>query len=185
MKENMKKDYKLVLNTLFEKNLFHIYQSSFSIRTENDRFMINKKDTIFCEEDIFTEIHYKKDLSWQDASKDAHIHSYIYQKVSTAKCIAHIFSTNLVAYSLYHNSFNPIDYYGINIIGRQNIYNLQNHNNLSNQIENIIFPKLQSNNIFIIKGYGAYLYERDVKELAKKALILENSAQILLKIADV
>jgi len=182
MKEEIKKDYEVILDTLFKKGLFHTYQTSFSVRTENDRFIINKKDIVFTEKDIFTEIHYQEDLSWQEASSDVKIHSYIYQKISTAKCIAHIFPVNLVTYSLYHHQFKPLDYYGLNVIGKKEIYEVEEYDNFLEQLESIIYPKLNKENIFIIKGYGAYIYDRDLKELAKKASILENSANILLKI---
>ncbi len=184
MKEQIKKEYQLILDILIRKQMFHIYQTSFSVRTENDRFIINKKDALFTENNMFTEIHYQPDLSWQEASIDTNIHSYIYQKVSNAKCIAHIFPINLVTYSLYHHRFNPIDFYGKNLIGKKDIYDIQNENILE-QIERIIYPKLEDENIFILKGYGAYIYDRDLKELAKKASILENSAKILLKIKQV
>ena len=185
MKEKIKEEYELILETLLQKRFFHTYQTSFSVRTENDRFIINKKDSVFKEDDMFVEIHYKEDLSWREASRDSHIHSYIYQKVSTAKCIAHIFPINLVTYSLYHHQFKPLDYYGQTIIGRKEIYEIDEIDNFKEQVENIIYPKVQNENIFIIKGYGAYLYDRDLKELAKKASILENSAEILLKIKHV
>ena len=185
MKEKIKKEYEIVLETLFQKGLFHTYQTSFSVRTENDRFIINKKDAVFSETDIFTEIHYKKDLSWQEASLDANIHSYIYQKVSTAKCIAHIFPVNLVTYSLYHHQFKPLDYFGVSVIGKKEIYEIEEYDNLMEELASIIYPRIKTENIFIIKGYGVYIFDRDLKELAKKASIIENSAKILLKIRNV
>ena len=185
MKENIKKDYEVVLETLLRKGLFHTYQTSFSVRTENDRFIINKKDVVFTENEIFTEIHYKKDLSWKDASLDANIHSYIYQKVSNAKCIAHIFPINLVTYSLYHHQFKPLDYYGQTIIGKKTIFDITDYENFTEQVESIIHTNILNENTFIIKGYGAYIFDRDLKELAKKASIIENSARILLKIKNV
>jgi L-fuculose-phosphate aldolase len=185
MTETIKKEYEVILDTLFQKGLFHTYQTSFSVRTENDRFIINKKDAVFTEKDIFTEVHYMKDLSWNEASRDINIHSYIYQKVSTAKCIAHIFPVNLVTYSLYHHQFKPLDYYGMSVIDKKEIYEIEDIDNFEEQIENIIYPRVLKENIFIIKGYGAYIYDRDLKELAKKASILENSANILLKIKHV
>jgi L-fuculose-phosphate aldolase len=165
--------------------MFHIYQTSFSIRTENDKFLINKNDALFLEEEIFTEIHYKKDLSWQEASNDANIHSFIYQKISTAKCIAHIFPINLVTYSLYHRQFKALDFYGETIIGKKKIYEITDINHFNEEVENIVQKNILKDSIVIIKGYGAYLYDRDLKELAKKASILENSAKILLKIRNV
>jgi L-fuculose-phosphate aldolase len=185
MKETIKKDYELILDTLFQKGLFHTYQTSFSVRTENDRFIINKRDIIFTEKDIFTEVHYKEDLSWKEASHDIHIHSHIYQRISTAKCIAHIFPINLVTYSLYHHKFKPLDFYGKKVIGAKEIYEIENINNINEEIEKIIYPKMFNENVFIIQGYGAYLFDRDLKELAKKASILENSATILLKVKNV
>jgi len=185
MKQKLKKEYEIILDTLLQKGLFHTYQTSFSVRTENDRFIINKQDTLFRENDIFTEVHYKEDLSWKEASLDVKIHATIYQKISTAKCIAHIFPINLVTYSLYHHQFKPLDYYGLTIIGKKEIYEIDEYENFTEQLESIIYPKLKNENIFIIKGYGAYIYDRDLKELAKKASIIENSANILLKIKHV
>jgi L-fuculose-phosphate aldolase len=185
VKEEIKKDYEKILKTLIQKGMFHIYQTSFSIRTQNDKFLINKNDALFLEEDIFTEIHYKKDLSWQEASNDANIHSFIYQKISTAKCIAHIFPINLVTYSLYHRQFKALDFYGENIIGKKKIHEITDTNHFIEEVENIVQKNIINDEIVIIKGYGAYIYDRDLKELAKKASILENSAKILLKIKNI
>ena len=185
MKEKIKKDYEKAIETLTKKEMFHIYQASFSIRTENDKFIINKNDALFLEDEIFTEIHYTKDLSWQNASFDANIHSFIYQKISTAKCIAHIFPINLVTYSLYHRQFKPIDFYGESIIKDRKIYEINDKKYFIDEVENIIQKNILQNDIIIIKGFGAYIYDRDVKELTKKASILENSAKILLKIKNV
>jgi len=185
LKEKIKKEYERVLETLAKKGMFHIYQTSFSIRTENDKFIINKKDAMFLENDIFTEIHYKKDLSWQEASRDAGIHSFIYQNISHAKSIIHIFPINLVTYSLKHGQFKPLDFYGESVIGNKKIYELHNKKHINDEIETIIKNNIFKEDIIIIKGYGAYLFDRDVKELAKKASILENSAHILLKIRNI
>jgi len=185
VKEKIKEDYEKTVETLTKKGMFHIYQASFSIRTENDKFIINKNDALFLEDEIFTEIHYKKDLSWQLASADANIHSFIYQKISTAKCIAHIFPINLVTYSLYHRQFKPLDFYGENIISQRKIYEVNDENHFSDEVDGIIQKNILKNDIIIIKGYGAYLYDRDIKELTKKASILENSSKILLKVRNV
>jgi len=185
VKEEIKKDYERILETLTKKGMFHIYQTSFSIRTENDKFVINKNDALFLEAEMFTEIHYKEDLSWQTASADANIHSFIYQKISTAKCIAHIFPINLVTYSLYHRQFKPLDFYGESIIGNKKIYEVNDEKHFTEEVENIVQKNILKDNIIIIKGYGAYIYDRDLKELTKKASILENSSKILLKVRNV
>jgi L-fuculose-phosphate aldolase len=180
-----KKEYEKILEILIRKGMFHIYQTSFSIRSENDKFLITKNDALFLENDIFTEIHYKKDLSWQEASNDANIHSFIYQKISTAKYVAHIFPVNLVTYSLYHRQFKALDFYGKTVIGNKKIYEVNENNHFSEEVEKIVKKNILNEGIVIIKGYGAYLYDRDIKELAKKASILENSAKILLKVRNV
>jgi L-fuculose-phosphate aldolase len=185
LKEKLKETYKEILNLLIMKEMFHIYQTSFSIRTENDKFLINKKDALFLKDEFFTEVHYKKDLSWNMASDDVNIHSFIYQKISTAKCIAHIFPINLVTYSLYHRQFKPIDFYGETIVGNNKIFLIEDTKYAKEEIENIIKKNIINNDILIISGYGAYIFDRDEKELAKKASVLENSAKILLKINNV
>ena len=55
MKEEIKKYYEKAIETLTKKQMFHIYQASFSIRTENDKFIINKNDSLFLEDEIFKE----------------------------------------------------------------------------------------------------------------------------------
>ena len=185
MKEEIKKDYEKILKILTQKGMFHIYQTSFSIRSENDKFLITKSDALFLEEEMFTEIHYKKDLSWKEVSSDANIHSFIYQKISTAKYVAHIFPVNLVTYSLYHRQFKALDFYGENIIGKKKIYEINDSKHFIEEVENVVQKNILKDEIVIIKGYGAYIYDRDLKELAKKASILENSSKILLKVKNV
>jgi L-fuculose-phosphate aldolase len=185
LKEKLKEVYEDILELLIRKEMFHIYQTSFSIRTENDKFLINKKDALFLKDEFFIEVHYKKDLSWNIASDDVNIHSFIYQKMPIAKCIAHIFPINLVTYSLYHRQFKPIDFYGESIVGNQKIFLIEDIKYAKEEIENIIKKNIIYNDVIIIRGYGAYIFDRDEKELAKKASVLENSAKILLKAKDI
>lgn len=180
IKEKMVSEYKAVSKALFLKGFFHIYHGSISLRTDDDKFMINQKDELFSEPKLYTEVHYQRDLSWNDSSKDTEIHAIIYQKIPMAKCIAHIFPTSLVTYSLFHRKIKPIDYFGDQLIGTKPIHDFKAYSDWEDQADAVIATRLKDDNIMIIKGFGAFIWERNLKQLAKKASILENSAKILL-----
>jgi len=179
--KDLENEYELVAQALFQKDFLHIYHGSLSVRTDDDKFLINKKDSLFTENHFTIEIHFSEDISWKEASIDADIHSKVYQSLPEAKCIAQIFPANVVTYSLYHKKFKPIDYIGELHIGELDIIHSIDYKHWKDQADSLIAQEFLSNNIVIVKGIGAFIYDRDLRELAKKASILEKSAKILLK----
>jgi L-fuculose-phosphate aldolase len=179
--KDLENEYKIVSNALFQKDFLHIYHGSLSVRTNDDKFLINKRASIFSEENSTIEVHFAEDISWKEASIDADIHSKVYQSIADVKCITQVFPLNLVTYSLYYKKFKPIDYIGELNIGELDIIHSVDYKHWKDQADSIIAHEFLSSDIVIIKGIGAFIYDRDLRNLARKASILENSAKILLK----
>lgn len=170
-------EYKLVSQILNKRNMLNIGLGSISLKLEDDKMIINKKNKTFLEDDFFTIVHInKKELSWNEASKDIKIHAKIYKTISYAKTILNIFPINTISYSLTHTFFKPIDLQGKAILEKVKIIEMENEDN----IDFMITKHLKERSILIIRGYGVFIIARDIKEALKKAIILENSTTILL-----
>ena len=170
-------EYKLVSQVLYKKNMLNIGLGSISLKLEDDKMIINKKNKTFLEDDFFTIVHInKKELSWKEASEDIKIHSKIYKTISYAKTILNVFPVNTISYSLNHTFFQPIDSQGKKILEKVKIIDIENEDN----IDFIVTKNLKDRSILIIRGYGVFIIARDIKNALKKAIILENSTTILL-----
>ena len=174
-------EYKLCAKILFNKRFLNIGIGSISVKLENDKMIINNKNRHY-EEDNFCKIVHilQKDLSWKETSEDTEIHSKIYKELSFAKAVINIFPINLMAYSLIHRTFKPIDYLGKQIIDKVHIIEINDYNKWDEVKSFTITKYLKLKNVVIIRGYGVYIVSRDIREAVKKAFILENSASILL-----
>jgi L-fuculose-phosphate aldolase len=179
--KDLENEYKIVSQALFQKDFLHIYHGSLSVRTNDDKFLINKRASIFSELNSTIEVHFAEDISWKESSIDTDIHSKVYQTIPEAKCITQIFPVNLVTYSLYYKKFKPVDYIGEFLIGELDIIHSVDYSHWKDQSDSIITHEFLSKDVVIIKGIGAFIYDRDLRSLARKASILENSAKILLK----
>ena len=175
-------EFLLVTKILFEKNFLNLGLGSISLKINNDLMLINKKNRHIYENDFYKSVHIlKKDLSWEEMSEDIKIHSKIYETISSTKAIANIFPLNTITFSLEHHSIiKPIDFIGKEYLKQIKIINISNKTEWMENKEFIISKNLKENNILIVKGYGVFIRARDVKEILKKAIILENSATILL-----
>jgi L-fuculose-phosphate aldolase len=172
-------ELKLVTQELFNKGYLNLGLGSISIKLTNDKMIINKRNSHIYEDDYFRTLHIlREDLSYNEASEDAKIHAKIYQTLSYTKAIADLLLKNTLAYSINHSTFNPIDYLGKEKIGKIPIIET-NHQEWVENKEHIISTHLDKE-ILIIKGIGVFLISRDIRSLLKKAVILENSAYILL-----
>lgn len=170
-------EYKLVSQVLYKKNMLNIGLGSISLKLEDDKMIINKKNKTFLEDDFFTIVHIsKEDLSWNEASEDIKIHATIYESISYAKTILNVFPVNTISYSLNHTFFQPIDSQGKKILEKVKIIDIENEDN----IDFIVTKNLKDRSILIIRGYGVFIIARDIKNALKKAIILENSTNILL-----
>jgi L-fuculose-phosphate aldolase len=172
-------EFILTARVLQEKNLLTIGYGSISLKTGNDTMIINKKNACIKEENFYIQINInKKTLAYKEASEDASIHSKIYKEISHVKTILIISIPELLAYSIKHKKFSPIDTYGRKYF--KNIKIVEDYDNEKNI--NQLLETLKENEIAIIKSKSIVIISRDIKEALKKAFILNNSVKILLKI---
>ncbi|MDR2789982.1 MAG: class II aldolase and adducin N-terminal domain-containing protein [Campylobacteraceae bacterium] len=174
--------------SMFRKNFFGIYHGSISARTEQDRFIINKKNAIFDRigENSLVELYSKKDYRWNDASIDAYIHLGIYSNISEAKYACYAMPPYTIAYSLNHNNIIPKDYFGLMLIGKTNIYDPKQFDDWYERADVEIYRYFmeKNTNIMVIKGYGVFAYDRDIHSMAKNVALIENTCRVLLLSKD-
>ncbi len=169
--------------SMFRKNFFGVFHGSISAKIEYNRFVINKRDAIFDEldENSLIKLYHKKDYRWNDASIDAPIHSSIYQAISDAKYIAYGMPPYTTAYSLRFDKIVPQDYFGKHLIGKIDIFNPKDLDTWYERADVEISRHLKEtpHHMMVIRGYGVYVYDRDLYQMAKKLAIIENSARLL------
>jgi len=183
-RDNLKKKLSVLALSMFRKDFFGIYHGSISAKTESNRFIINTKEAIFdaIDDTSLIELYYKRDYRWNMASIDASIHHSIYSQVSDAKFICFSMPPFTTAYSLEHNRIVPKDYFGHKEIGALSIIDPKEFENWYDRAQSEIAYYLMSNktDIMVIKGYGVYIFNRDLNEMAKKLAILEKSCRLLM-----
>jgi len=179
----LKQEMKDIALSMFRKNFFGIFHGSISSKIEKDQFIINTKDAIFdnLQESDFIKLYTKKDYRWNEASLDANIHLNIYKNISEAKYIAYVMPPFTTSYSIAHETIKPLDYFGYKIINEIPIYDPKQLDDWYERAEIEIYNYMKKNetNIIVIKGYGVYMYDRDLQQIAKMIAILENSCKIL------
>jgi len=174
-------EFLLITKILFEKNFLNLGLGSISLKLDQEKIIINKKNRHIYEDDFLKTIYIRKqDLSWREVSNDVKIHTKIYESISSTKTVLSIFPINTITFSLeHHRVLNPIDEIGKQHLGKIPI--IEPNDSWYENREFIISNKMKQNEIIIIKGYGVFIRSRDVREILKKSIILENSATILLK----
>lgn len=176
-------DLKNISLSMFRKDFIGIFHGALSARVEQNRFIINKKDTIFddVKKSDFIELYSKKDYRWNEASLDADIHLNIYKNINEAKYICYAMPPFTTSYSLVHEDISPKDYFGAMGLGTIEVYDPKQFEDWYERAEIEIYRYLKekSTNIMVIKGYGIYAYDRDIHQLAKKIALLENSCKLL------
>lgn len=183
MNDYLKDEMKDVALSMFRKNFFGIFHGSISAKIEKNQFIINRKNAIFdnLQQSDFIKLYSKKDYRWNEASLDANIHLNIYKNISEAKFISYTMPPFTTAYSLTHETIKPLDYFGYKIIKNIPIYDPKQFDDWYEraEIEICNYMRKNSTNIIVIKGYGIYMFERDVQQIAKTIALLENSCRIL------
>jgi len=183
-KEHLKKKLSTLSLSMFRKDFFGIYHGSISAKTESSRFIVNIKDAVFdaLDGESMIELSYTKDYRWKVASMDADIHYSIYSQISDAKFICFSMPPFTTAYSLEHDVIKPQDYFGYMELGEIPVFHPKQFEDWYHRAKSEIAYYLQSNktDIIVIKGYGVYIYNRDLNEMAKKLAILEKSCRILM-----
>lgn len=169
--------------TMFRKNFFDIFHGAISIKIDDSKFIINTKDAVLNSPALnnYITLAHKRDYSWQEASVDAFIHSFIYKEISEAKCIAYAFPNFTMAHSLNNEKLIPKDYFGYKKFKEVGIYNPGDYDSWHERadVEICNFLKQNKINFIIVRGYGLYVYERELSQLAKTISMIENSAKIL------
>lgn len=183
MEQYLIDELKNVSLSMFRKDFIGIFHGSVSARVEHNKFIINKKDAIFddLKKGSFIELYSKKDYRWNEASMDADIHLNIYKNINEAKYVCYAMPPFLTAYSLAHSSITPKDYFGSMHFNTLPIYDPKLFDDWYERADVEIFRQLkeQKRQVLIIKGYGVYLYDRDIHQIAKNIALLENSAKLL------
>lgn len=168
---------------MFDKNFFGIFHGSLSVKISSNEFFINRRNALFnhLTEDSMLLLYTKEDYRWNEASIDAPIHNSIYQNFSDAKCVAYCFPPFTVAYALNHDILIPHDYFGAKFFSNMPVYDPRDFESWYERAEVEIhrFLKERKSRIMVIRGYGVFLYGRNISELAKSMAILENSCRIL------
>lgn len=183
MADYLADELKKVSLSMFRKDFLGIFHGSISARAENNKFLINKKDAIFddLKKGDFIEIYTKKDYRWNEASLDADIHLNIYKNFNEAKYVCYAMPPFITAYSLVHDRIMPKDYFGSREFDTLEIYNPKLFDDWYERAEIEIYRQMKEHktNLLIIKGYGVYIYDRDIHQIAKTIALLENSAKLL------
>ncbi|MEA3227710.1 MAG: class II aldolase and adducin N-terminal domain-containing protein [Campylobacterota bacterium] len=181
---NLRNKLSTLALSMFRKDFFGIYHGSISAKTESNSFIINTKEAVFdaIDDSSLIELYFKRDYRWNIASIDSNIHHNIYSQISDAKFICFSMPPFTTAYSLEHNTITPKDYFGYQEIGSVPIINPKQFDDWYDRAQSEIAYYMISNktDIMVIKGYGVYIYNRDLKEMAKKLAILEKSCRLLM-----
>ncbi|MFK5975723.1 MAG: class II aldolase and adducin N-terminal domain-containing protein [Sulfurovum sp.] len=177
-------DIRRISLSLFNKDFFSVYHGSISARISLNGFIINSKDTMLDEviEDSMVRLDcLKRDYRWNMASSDVHIHEHIYKTLPNAKYILYTMPPYATAYSLKHSKVSPLDYYGKRVIGELMVYDPKNVEDWMERAPFEIPSFFQKNDshLILIKGFGVISYDRDIREMAKKISVLENSCRLL------
>ena len=170
--------------TMFRKNFFGIYHGAISSKVDHNSFIMNAADAIFDEmsENSFCELFVnKKDYRWKIASLEAYVHAAIYDSIHEAKYIAFGVPTYTTAYSLNHDEIVFDDYFAKTTFGKIQIIDPGDYKTWykRNAFEITDYLKKSTNHVMVIKGFGTYVYDRDINELVKKMAILESGCKLL------
>lgn len=175
--------------SMFRKNFFGIFHGAISARVSKNRFIINKQHAIFdkLDADSMIMLYQKQDYRWNEASLHAPIHSSIYQQFSEAKFIAYAMPPYLVSYTLKYDTLCPKDYFGYKFLAPCiEIFDPKDYESWNERADTDIprYFKEHSHSFMLIRGYGVYVYARDIYTLAKLIALIENSCKILHYNAD-
>lgn len=170
--------------TMFAKGFLGIFYGSLSARISQDRFIINKGEAIFDKLTLESLIVLDKthDYRWNEASKDAHIHANLYASFSEAKFISYAMPPYVTAFSLKNATLEPKDYFGYEYLGQSiPIFDPKDFETWYERADTDIVRHLKQSkqDFIIVRGYGVYVYGRDMGEIAKKIDLIEQSAKIL------
>ncbi len=169
--------------SMFRKNFFGVFHGAISARLSKNRFLINKQHFVFynLNADSMIMLYHKEDYRWNEASLHAPIHAAIYKSFSEAKFIAYAMPPYLVSYSLKYDVLEPKDYFGYKFLAPHiDIFDPKDYESWAERADTDIprYFKEHSHSFMLIRGYGVYVYARDLYTLAKTIALVENSCKI-------
>lgn len=182
--EYLFEEIKKVSLSMFRKNFFGVYHGSISARTSASSFVISKKEAIFDElerSSLITLNLFSKDYRWNTSSLDTAIHEKIYNEIPEAKYIAYTMPSYVTSFTLNNSILSPVDHFGSLEIGEMEIYDPGDFDSwLSRAPDEIVGSmKTNSTSMVLVRGFGIISYDRDIKEMAKKIALIENSAKLI------
>lgn len=170
-------------HAMFQKDFFGIYHGSVSAKSDQKRFIINTKESVFDQmaTDELIELYFHKDYRWKEASIDADIHLNIYLQISDAKFVTFSMPPYATAFSLKNDRIEPLDYFGHAEFGAVPVYDPKSFDKWYERAATEIpyyFLNAETN-LMVIRGYGVFAYNRDLHAMVRQLSILENSARFL------
>jgi len=182
-KKYLKEKLEKVACSLYDKDLLGIHLGSISFRSESAKFVINKREAFFnqLDSDSMIELHFQTDYRYNQASKDATIHQQIYHNFLDAKFVLFVSSAAIITYTLKHDILYPKDFFAKSEFGILEIYDIGDTKSWKQRKNGEImnYFKEQDKKIMLIRGYGVYIYGRDIYEMVRKIEILERSCKVL------
>ncbi len=171
--------------SMFRKNFLGVYHGSISARVDAESFLINKRNAIFDEmtsESLIRIESHRPDYRQSIASIDTPIHEEIYGQIPQAKYIAYAMPPYATAYTLTHDAFVPEDYFGYQLGGEMQVIDPGQFEDWYARAPHEIagYFHTHAGHIMLIRGYGIYVHDRDLVEMARRIAILENSARLLM-----
>lgn len=173
---------KQVSLAMFRKNFFGIFHGSISARLTKRDFVINTKLAVFdnLDSDHLMVLNTNRDYRWNESSMDTAIHAQIYLDHSDAKFIAYAMPPYSVSYSLLYDHLRPLDFFGKSILGEEvAIWDPKDCETWYKRAPKEISEQIIDRQFLLIKGYGVYVFDRDLHALAKKIAVIENTCKIL------
>lgn len=169
--------------SFFAKGFFGVSHGAISARIAKNRFVINKQNVFFddIDENSMMMLYQKQDYRWNEASIHAPIHSSIYEHFSEAKFIAYAMPPYALSYSLKYKFLVPKDYFGHKYITSAEIFDPKEYESWEERADSEIprYFREHPYPFMIIKGYGIYVYARDIYTLAKSIALIEHTCKIL------
>lgn len=163
-------------------SLISTFCGSVAMRFDNSSFFVNKQNIFFTKpnDDDFILLEGKKDYRWKEACLHAPIYQNLFKNIPGAKVACLCMPAFLSAYGLEYASFEPKDILG-HEFGNIFIYDTKDPDDWLERAPSEItrYFITSSSNIMLLKGVGVCAYERTFEELARKLIILENSAKLL------
>ena len=167
---------------MFRKNFFGIFHGSISARLTQTNFVINSKLAVFdnLDSNHLIVLNTSKDYRWNESSMDTAIHAQIYLTYPDAKFIAYAMPPYSVSYSLIYNHLKPLDFFGKSVLGEEvAIWDPKDYETWYERAPKEISEQIAHQQFLLIKGYGIYVFDRDLYSLAKKIAVIENTCKIL------